>query len=97
MNPLLLLVLPPIFQLIFGTKDLAESIKLNFVKVSFINFLLQIIFSCLVFNIIENRLTANGPLRCGMPLVGLIFMELLLLAVLLIIILIQFLVKRKYK
>ncbi len=97
MNPLLLLILPSIFQLIFGRKDLAENIKLNFEKVSLINFLLQIIFSYSVFNIISNRLTANGPLRCGMPFVGLIFMELLLLAVLFIIILIQYLVKRSYK
>jgi len=97
MNPVLLLFIPSVFQLIFGRKHLAESIKLNFTKVSFINFLLQVIFSCLVFNIIENRLTANEPLRCGMPLVGLIFMELLLLIILLVIILIQFLVKRNYK
>jgi|GEM_PF-1772097 len=95
-NPFLLLFLPLIFQFIFGRKDNAESIKLNFAKVSIINFLLQIVFSCLVFNIIANRLTANGPLKCGMPFVGLIFLELLIGVFLLAVILIQYLIKRSY-
>lgn len=95
-NPFSLLFVPLILQFIFGRKDLAESIKLNFAKVSFINFFLQIAFSYWNFIFLKHKLTAesNGQIRCGMPFVGLIFLELLILAILLVTILVQYLIKR---
>lgn len=97
-NPFLLLFLPLIFQFIFGRKDYAENIKLNFAKVSIFNFLLQIAFSYWTFIFLKHKLTAesNGQMRCGMPFVGLIFLELLITGVLLITILVQYLIKRSY-
>ncbi len=97
-NPFLLLFLPLIFQLIFGRKDLAESIKLSFAKVSIINFILQIAFYFWAFALIKHKLTkdTNGQIKCGMPFMGLTFLELLILAVLLLVILIQYLIKRSY-
>lgn len=97
-SPFLLLLSPLLSQLIFGTKALTKSTKLNFAKVAFINFLLQIIFSYLVYNYLEHKLTAesNGQIKCGMPFVALIFGELFIFGVLLLIIFVQYLLKRFY-
>ncbi|SFD84367.1 hypothetical protein [Flavobacterium phragmitis] len=97
-NPFLLLFLPLILQLIFGIKDYVRSIKLNFAKISIINFLLQIAFSYWAYAFLEHKLNqeSNGRIRCGMPFVGLVFTELLIIAILLVTILVQYLIKRSY-
>jgi hypothetical protein len=97
-SPFLLLLLPLIFQIIFGIKSVAERLKLNFSKVCLISILSQIIVSFVAFKIISRdlKMRSGGQIRCGMPLVGIITLELFLIIILLVIILIQFLVKKYY-
>ncbi len=98
-NPLILLVLPLVFQIIFGIRKIYESVKLNLTKVSVINFLLQILVSYLAFTIVSHNLRdrSNGEIRCGLPLVGMIVFELLIFGVLLTIMLIQFLIRNRMR
>ncbi|AXB55246.1 hypothetical protein HYN86_00935 [Flavobacterium fluviale] len=95
---LLLLALPMIFQIIFGRKAIGESIKLTFFKVCLITFLSQFIFFIIAFKILSNKLQSesNGQIHCGMPFVGLIGLEILRSIIILVIIFIQFLIKRSY-
>lgn len=95
-NPLLLLVLPMIFQIIFGRNFQYETIKLSFFKVSLISFLLQILVSYLAFQIVSHNLrsNSNGEIHCGMPLLGLIFLEFIFIIILVVTIVIQYFMKR---
>lgn len=97
-NPFLLLVLPLIFQIIFGRNFKPETIKLSFFKVSIISFLSQTVFSYLAFQIVSHnlRINSNGQIRCGMPLLGLIFVEFIFIIILVITIFIQYFIKRNY-
>jgi hypothetical protein len=67
---LLLLILPLIFQIVFGRKSITGTIKLNFFRVSVISFVTQFIFSYLAFQIVSHslRVNSNGQIHCGMPL-----------------------------
>ncbi|MFB9077197.1 hypothetical protein ACFFLS_02845 [Flavobacterium procerum] len=96
-NPLFLLVSPLISQLFFGQKSIAERIRLKFYQISLINFTLQLLCSFWTLNIVSDRLkNAEGIIKCGMPLVGIILFEILLMILLLIIISIQYSIKRYY-
>lgn len=97
-NPFLLLVLPLIFQIIFGRKFKPETIKLSFFEVSVISFLSQILLSYLAFQILSHNLrsNSNGQIHCGMPLMGLIFLEFIFIIILLLTIVIQYFIKRYY-
>ena len=97
--PFLLLLLPLIFQILFGIKSIADKVKLNFSKVCLISIASQFICSYFAYKIVLDNLRAdsNGQLRCGMPLLGILMLELFLIIILLVIILIQFLIKRYYK
>lgn len=98
-NPLLLLILPLIFQIIFGIKSIGDRLQLNFSKVCFISILSQFICSYLTYQIVSHNLkiNSNGQIHCGMPLMALIVLEIFLIIILLVITLIQFLIKRYYK
>ncbi len=95
---LLLLALPIIFQIIFGRKAIVKTIKLTFFKVCLITFLAQFIFFIIAFKVLSYRLReeSNGQIHCGMPFVGLIGLEILISIIILLIILVQYLIKRSY-
>lgn len=95
---LLLLGLPILFQIIFGRKAIAESIKVSFFQVSIISFLSQFIVFFIAYKLLSNKLRSesNGQIHCGMPFLGLIFFEILITIIIFIIILIQYLIKRHY-
>lgn len=97
-NPFLLLVLPLIFQIIFGRNFKPETIKLSFFEVSIISFLSQILLSYLAFQILSHNLRSNssGQIHCGMPLMGLIFLEFIFIIILVLTIVIQYFIKRYY-
>jgi len=74
----ILLLLPSLFQIIFGRKAIGEDIKLKFIRVCVISFLGQILLSILYFISILHSLEEN-KVHCGMPLVGVIFLSFILL------------------
>jgi len=97
--PLLLIILPVLSQLILGTFSIYKPSSLKFSQISWIHFLLQIILSFVAFNIADYNFSKQyeqypNPMRCGMPLVGMAVACFFLLFVLILIIVIQFLIKR---
>jgi uncharacterized protein with PQ loop repeat len=98
-SPFILIILPLIFQIIFGRKKVTKNIKLSFPIVCFISILLQIIFSYLSFKTFAYnfKMNFNGKVHCGMPLLGMAFIEVFFLGGLLAIILIQYLARKTHK
>jgi len=95
--PLLLIIFPVLSQLLLGSYSIYKSSSLKFSPISWINFLLQIIFSFVAFNIADYNLAKQyepNPVRCGMPLVGMAVACFFFIFILIIIIVIQFLIKR---
>jgi hypothetical protein len=90
----LLVTSPLIFQILFGRKAIAESIKLNLSQVCLISFISQIVFFFLSSEILSSNL--EGRSHCGMPFVGLLVLNFFFIIVLFITMLIQFFIKRSY-
>ncbi|MBW4358880.1 hypothetical protein [Flavobacterium taihuense] len=92
---IILIILPLLFQIIFGRKAIGGDIKLRFDTICLISFFSQIIFTILEFNIIVYYLEKNNN-ACGMPLVGLINISLLFTLILFITMFIQYRIKKLY-
>ncbi|MRX67025.1 hypothetical protein SAMN06265349_102957 [Flavobacterium resistens] len=92
---LILIVLPLLFQIIFGRKAIGGDIKVSFATICLISFFSQIIFTILEFNIIVYYLEKNNN-TCGMPLVGLINFSILFTLILFVTIIIQYRIKKSY-
>lgn len=98
-SPFILIVLPLIFQIIYGRKAIGETIKLSFREVCLISLLSQIICFFLANEIASYNFNIwlNGAqYRCGMGLLGIIALEFFFTIFLLIAILIQFFIWRSY-
>ncbi|POY39648.1 hypothetical protein C3L50_10840 [Flavobacterium alvei] len=91
----ILIILPLLFQIIFGRKAIGGDIKWSFGTICLISFLGQILFTILAFNLIVYYLEKNNN-TCGMPLVGLVMFSLLFTLILLITIIIQYRIKKSY-
>ncbi len=101
-SPLILIILPLIFQLIFGRKAIAESISLKFRTVCLISFISQIVLSIMAFYVASynfNQYLEQNPnsFRCGMGFLGLIVLSLLLTFILVVVVIIQYFIKRSYE
>src|SRR3954465_8035561 len=100
-TPLILIILPLLFQLILGTISLFRPALFRFKTISVTNIILQILFVISAFTIASNNFSRyfdqhpDSP-RCGMPLLGLMIVSLLLTITVIVVILIQFLIKRWY-
>ncbi|MDQ8014798.1 MAG: hypothetical protein REI96_20285 [Flavobacterium nitrogenifigens] len=97
--PLLLIILPVLLQLILGAFSVYKPTSLKFNRISWINFILQIALSFAAFNIADYNFSKQyeqypNPVRCGMPLLGIAMASFFLLFILILIIVIQFLIKR---
>ncbi|WP_269240294.1 hypothetical protein [Flavobacterium limnophilum] len=91
----ILIILPLLFQIIFGRKAIGGDIKLSFGTICLISFFGQILFTILAFNLIVYYLEKNNN-ACGMPLVGLVMFSLLFTLILSITIFIQYRIKKSY-
>jgi|SRR6478609_1359966 len=80
---IILIVIPLIFQIIFGRKAIGGDVKLNFGTICLISFLGQILLTILAFNIIVYYLEKNNN-PCGMALVGLVMFSLIFTLILII-------------
>ena len=94
--PLILILLPLLFQIIFGRKAIGEDIKLSFGTICLISFLSQILLSIVAFFIMTNDLKKENA-YCGQPLVGLAILSLFLTFILIVTIIIQYSIKRSYE
>ena len=92
---IILIILPLLFQIIFGRKAIGGDIKWSFGTICLLSFFGQILFTILAFYIIAYYLQKNNN-ACGMPLVGLVMFSLLFTVILLITIFIQYRIKKYY-
>ncbi|QKJ63213.1 hypothetical protein [Flavobacterium sp. M31R6] len=93
---IILIILPLLFQIIFGRKAIGGDIKLSFGAVCLISFLGQILLTIFAFKLIVYYLEKNKN-ACGMPLVGLVMLSLLFSVILFITMLIQDRIKKSYE
>ncbi len=95
---LILLLLPIIFQFIYGTRAIYKTIEMSFAKVSFISVFSQILFSIATFSVAKYNFSKYfdehpNQTRCGTPLAALLFSLIFLIIVLILLIVFQFLIK----
>ena len=93
---LIVFIFPLIFQIIYGRKAIGNSIKLSFWQITFIGIIAQFISPVINFIIVANNLESNGN-KCGMALVGVFIFTILFSFLLLIIIFIQYRIKKYYE
>ncbi|TDP00353.1 hypothetical protein [Flavobacterium sp. 245] len=98
-TPLILIVLPLLFQLTFGTLAIFKPLLLKFKTVFIINIILQITFSILSFYIATQNFSKYleqypNSNRCGMAFVGLATLIILLAGALFTVIFIQYFIKK---
>lgn len=93
---IILLILPLLFQIFFGTKALKKKIKLRFATVCLISFIAQILLTIFDFKLIEYLLEGNNN-ACGMPLIGVLMLSLVLSLILFAIMIIQHFIRKSYK
>jgi hypothetical protein len=94
--PLILILIPLVFQIVFGRKAIGEDIKLGFGTICLLSFLGQILLSIVAFFIMTNSLQKNANF-CGLPLVGLVVVSLFFTFILIVTILIQYSIKKSYE
>ncbi|MBL0737371.1 hypothetical protein JI750_10765 [Flavobacterium sp. GN10] len=97
--PLILILLPVLFQLIMGTKTVYKPISLTLSSVSWISIVSYILVSIISFYIVDYNFSKQyeqypNPIRCGMPLLGIVMACFFLLFILVLVISIQFWIKR---
>lgn len=99
-TPIILIILPLIFQIIYGRKAIGEDIKWPFGTVCIISFLSQIILSFVSFSIAVynfNKTFKENEFRCGTGLVAFAFLIFIFTIFLLITMIVQYFIKRSYK
>lgn len=97
-SPFILLVIPFLIQIIWGSKAIKKKIKLNFAYISLITIILQIPLSILSVYIASENINANIEYqnRCGLVMVGIFAFNFLFAILLLVTIIVQFFIKRYY-
>lgn len=95
---LILIFLPLLFQLLYGTKAIFKTTSLVFNKISLISTTFQIVFSLLIFGFSYYNFSKYfdehpDKARCLTPIAGLIFVLVFFSIALLITIAIQYIIK----
>jgi hypothetical protein len=96
-SPIILILLPLFFQLIFGRKAINETIKLRLRTISLISLFLQIVLSILSYWIASYNFRESlgqQPYRCGMGILSIIVISLLFTFILIIVMIVQFLMTK---
>jgi uncharacterized membrane protein len=93
---LVLIILPLLFQIIFGRKAIGGDIKLSFGSICLISFFGQILLTIFTFKLIVYYLEKYHN-ACGMALVGLIMMSLFFSIILFITMIIQERIRKSYE
>ncbi len=95
-TPFILLVIPLIIQIIWGTKSIHKTTSLKFVSISIITVLLQIPLSFLSVYIASENINANPEFqtRCGLIMLPIVAANFLAALLLLLTIVVQFFIKR---
>ena len=96
---LILIILPSLFQIVFGTKAMRKVVKSELTTICLISYCLQMLLSFVAFTIanynLEKSIEKSG-FRCGMGIAGTVALSLLFTLTLTIVIIVQYFVKRSY-
>lgn len=95
---LILMLFPLLFQFIYGTKAIRKTTSMTFGKVSFTSFILQILFSSVIFGVAYYNFSKYfdehpNKARCLTPIAGLIFLLVFLIILLFVTIAAQYFIK----
>lgn len=95
-SPFILLVIPFLIQIIWGTKAILKTTDLKFSYISISTIILQIPLSVLSVYIASENINANSEYqnRCGLVMLGIVAFNFLFAILLLTAIVAQFLIKR---
>lgn len=95
-SPFILLVIPFLIQIIWGTKVIQKTTNLKFSHISITTIILQIPLSYLSVYIASENINANPEFqnRCGLIMLGIVAFNFLFAVLLLTTILVQYLIKR---
>ena len=93
---LILMVLPLIFQIIYGRKAIGESITLNFWEICILSVIAQFIFPIISFYLTANQMEQNGT-KCGTPLAGIFSFFILFSFLLFVVIIMQYFIRKRYQ
>ncbi len=93
---LILIIFPVIFQIIYGRKAIGESITLNFAEVCVISVIAQFLFLIIAVYLTSYQMEQNG-ITCGMPIAGIFSIFLLFSFLLLVVIIIQYFIRKRYQ
>ncbi|MHC0444833.1 hypothetical protein ACWA1F_05455 [Flavobacterium sp. 3-218] len=95
-SPFVLLLIPLLIQIIWGTKAINKTTNLKFVPISITTVLLQIPLSFLSVYIASENLNANPEFqtRCGLIMLPIVSANFLAGLLLLLTIVVQFFIKR---
>lgn len=85
----LVLFVPLIFQIIFGNKSLKKIIKIKFIFICLISFLLQIVMT-IVSVVLSIYAITEGGMKCATGAVGMIGISFFVSIIMLLIMIIQF-------
>ncbi|MBF4491460.1 hypothetical protein IRZ83_02775 [Flavobacterium sp. JLP] len=100
--PLILLILPLLFQLIFGNKAIRDKFSITFSNVSFISIISQVVLSIAsykiaIYNFDQYFEQHPNQTKCGMGFLGLIGFAGFLTTLLILAIIIQYFINRYRK
>jgi hypothetical protein len=101
-TPLILIILPLLFQLIFGNKTIRDKFSLKLSNSFFISLVSQIVLSIAAYNValynfhqyFEEHPNAT---KCGMSFLGIIGLTVFFTIVLIIVIIVQYFINRYRK
>ncbi|MDQ6469564.1 hypothetical protein RB619_02830 [Flavobacterium sp. LHD-80] len=99
-SPFILILSPLFFQLIFGRKAIAESISFKLGTISLFSLILQFVLTILACSVASYNFNENlqeETFRCGMGMMGIIFFSFLFTLILIIVIIVQYFIKRSYE
>ncbi|MBF4519301.1 hypothetical protein IRZ71_23385 [Flavobacterium sp. ANB] len=99
---LIVIILPILFQFVYGRKAIYKTTSMKFGTISLISFAAQIIFSIIYFYIANYNFSKHfeehpNETKCGMPLLAALVSLAFLIVVLIVLIIIQYFVNRYRK
>lgn len=88
------LLLPSLFQFIFGNKSANKVTNLNFGYICGLNIVIQILLTFVGIYVVSSSLESqNNQYVCGMPIVGFIMISFFIFIIMLIMMIIQLYIK----
>lgn len=93
---IVLVIIPPVFQLIFGSKATNPSYPIDFWRICLISFLGLLLATVLNVSLMTKIIKQSGS-KDGLPIAGILFIEAVIGSIMIVIALIQLFIKHRRK